>query len=157
MPLPWQRTFCHCRKMSLAHLHPKTNICAKFHENRSKTEEVVRDANMRPPARPTAPFFGHMPLPWQRTFCHCRKMSLAHLHPKTNICAKFHENRSKTEEVVRDANLRPPARQPHFWAIICRYHGNALFATVEKCLLHIYTPRQISVLNFMRIGQKLRK
>ena len=53
-------------------------------------------------------FFAHnMPLPWQRTFCHCRKMCLAHLHPKTNICAKFHENRSKTEEVVRDANLRP--------------------------------------------------
>ena len=38
-------------------------------------------------------------------------MCLAHLHPKTNICAKFHENRSKTEEVVRDARLRPPARQ----------------------------------------------
>ena len=103
MPLPWQRTFCHCRKMCLAHLHPKTNICAKFHENRSKTEEVVRDARF-------PPIFAHnMPLPWQRTFCHCRKMSLAHLHPKTNICAKFHENRSKTEEVVRDANLRPPA------------------------------------------------
>ena len=34
-------------------------------------------------------------------------MCLAHLHPKTNICAKFHENRSKTEEVVRDARLRP--------------------------------------------------
>ena len=48
MPLPWQHTFCHCRKMCLAHLHPKTNICAKFHENRSKTEEVVRDARFSP-------------------------------------------------------------------------------------------------------------
>ena len=46
---------------------------------------------------------------------------------------------------------------PHFLPIICRYHGNALFATVEKCVLHIYTPRQTSVPNFMRIGQKLRK
>ena len=38
----------------------------------------------------------------------------AHLHPKANICAKFHENWSKTEEVVRDARFatdRPPARQ----------------------------------------------
>ena len=53
-------------------------------------------------------FFAHnMLLPWQRTFCHCRKMCLAHLHPKTNICAKFHENRSKTEEVVRDARFSP--------------------------------------------------
>ena len=89
------------KNVSCTYLHPKTNICAKFHENRSKTEEVVRDGRF-------SPIFGHnMPLPWQHTFCHCRKMCLAHLHPKTNICAKFHENRSKTEEVVRDARLRP--------------------------------------------------
>ena len=142
MSLPWQRTFCHCRKMCLAHLHPKANICTKFHENRSKTEEVVRDAifppicfhNMPLPwqrtfspvknvsctstptktniwakfydnrskteqvvrvARFTPNFYHIMPLPWQRTFCHCRKMCLVHLHSKANICAKFHENRSK--------------------------------------------------------------
>ena len=38
-------------------------------------------------------------------------MCLAHLHSKANISAKFHENWSKTEEVVRDARLataRPP-------------------------------------------------
>ena len=52
-----------------------------------------------------------MPLPWQRTFCHCQKMCLAH-HPKTNICAKFHDNRSKTEEVVRDARF-PPIFSPY--------------------------------------------
>ena len=46
-----------------------------------------------------------MPLPWQHSFCHCRKMCLAHLHSKANISAKFHENWSKTEEVVRDARL----------------------------------------------------
>ena len=32
-------------------------------------------------------------------------MCLAHLHSKANISAKFHENWSKTEEVVRDARL----------------------------------------------------
>ena len=46
-----------------------------------------------------------MPLPWQHSFCHCRKMCLAHLHSKANISAKFHENWSQTEEVVRDARL----------------------------------------------------
>ena len=95
--------------MSLAHLHPKANICAKFHENWWKTEEVVRDARFPPH------FCNNMPLPWQHSFCHCQKMCLAHLHPKANICAKFHENWSKTEEVVRDARLapnRPPTRPP---------------------------------------------
>ena len=86
--LPWYavtiaHTFCHCPKICLAHLHPNANICAKFHENWSKTEEVVRDARF-------PPIFPHnMPLPWQRTFCHCPKMCLAHLHPKANICAKI--------------------------------------------------------------------
>ena len=87
------------KEMCLAHLHPKANICAKFHENWWKTEEVVRDAR----------FFPHvchnMPLPWQHSFCHSRKMCLAHLHRKAHICAKFHENWSKTEEVVRDTRF----------------------------------------------------
>ena len=110
MPLPWQHTFYHCQKMCLAHLHPKANICAKFHENWWKTEEVVRDARFSPH------FCHNMPLPWQHSFCHCRKMCLAHLHSKANISAKFHENWSKTEEVVRDARLatdRPTARPPN--------------------------------------------
>ena len=101
MPLPWQHTFYHCQKMCLAHLHPKANICAKFHENWWKTEEVVRDARFSPH------FCHNMPLPWQHTFYHCQKMCLAHLHPKANICAKFHENWWKTEEVVRDARFFP--------------------------------------------------
>ena len=83
-----------------------------------------------------------MPLPWQHTFCHCqKKMCLTLLHPKANIYAKFHENWWKTEEVVRDA------RFPPILAIICRYHGNTLSATVEKCVLHIYTSRHTSALN----------
>ena len=198
MLLPWQHTFCHCQKMCLAHLPPKANICAKFHENWWKTEEVVRDARFSPifaiicryhgntlsatvkkmclahlhpktnicakfhenwwkteEVVRDARFFPHfchnMPLPWQHSFCHCRKMCLAHLHPKANICAKFYENWSKTEEVVRDARFSP------IFAIICRYHGNTFSATVEKRVLHIYTPRHTSVPNFMRIGQKLRK
>ena len=199
MPLPWQHTFYHCQKMCLAHLHPKANICAKFHENWWKTEEVVRDARFSPH------FCHNMPLPWQHTFYHCQKMCLAHLHPKANICAKFHENWWKTEEVVRDARFFPhfchnmpftmathflplsknvsctstpqgkhlcqiswelvknwgsSSRRkifPPIFAIICRYHGNTLSTTVKKCVLHIYTPRQTSVPNFMRIGEKLRK
>ena len=55
------------KKMCLAHLHPKANICAKFHENWWKTEEVVRDARFSPH------FCHNMPLPWQHTFCHCQK------------------------------------------------------------------------------------
>ena len=43
-----------------------------------------------------------------RCASHCqKKMCLAHLHPKANICAKFHENWWKTEEVVRDAIYSP--------------------------------------------------
>ena len=198
MPLPWQHTFYHFQKMCLAHLHPKANICAKFHENWWKTEEVVRDARFFPN------FCHNMPLPWQHTFYHCQKMCLAHLHPKANICAKFDENWWKTEEVVRDARFSPhfchnmPLPWQHtfyhcqmflsctstpqgkhlcqiswelvknsgsssrrkifpIFAIICRYHGNTLSITVKKGVLHIYTPRQTSVPNFMRIGEKLRK
>ena len=36
--------FCHCQKICLAHLLPKTNICTEFHDNWSKTEEEVCDA-----------------------------------------------------------------------------------------------------------------
>ena len=128
MPLPWQHTFYHCQKMCLAHLHPKANICAKFHENWWKTEEVVRDARFFPH------FCHNMPLPWQHTFYHCQKMCLAHLHPKANICAKFHENWWK--------NWGSSSRRKIFpiFAIICRYHGNTLSITVKKCVLHIYNP-----------------
>ena len=97
------------KKMCLAYLHMKANICAKFHENWWKTEEVVRDARFSPH------FCHNMPLPWQHFFCHCRKMCLAHLHPKAHICAKFDENWSKTEEVVRDARLAPDRPTTHWF------------------------------------------
>ena len=41
--------------------------------------------------------------------------------------------------------------------IICRYHGNTFSDTIEKYVLHIYTPRQTSIPSFMEIWQKLRK
>ena len=129
-------TFYHCPKICLAHLHPKANICAKFHENWWKTEEVVRDARFSPH------FCHNMPLPWQRTFYHCQKMCLAHLHPKANICAKFHENWWKTEEVVRDARFFP-----HFCHNMPVTMATLFLVTVEKCVLHIYTPRQTSLPN----------
>ena len=144
MLLPWQRTFCHGRKMHLAHLHPKANIWAKFHENRSKTEEVVHDAI----------FFAIICCYHGNTLsATLKKMCLAHLHPKANVCAKFHENWWKTEEVVRDARF-----SPHFCHNMPLPWQHTLCQMLsKKCVLHIYTPRQTSLPHFMRIGEKLRK
>ena len=141
MPLPWQvgnTLSATVKKMCLAHLHPKANICAKFQENWWKTEEVVRDARFSPH------FCHNMPLPWQHSFYHCRKMCLAHLHPKAHICAKFHENWSKTEEVVRDARLapdRPTARPtdadsyiPPYTLRVCGGITKCLKVWVVQCL-----------------------
>ena len=77
-------------KKCVLHIYtPRQTVCAKFHENWWKTEEVVRDARF-------SPHFCRimMPLPWQHSFCHCRKMcALAHLHSKANKSLhKFHEN-----------------------------------------------------------------
>ena len=132
MPLPWQHTFYHCQKMCLAHLHPKANICAKFHENWWKTEEVVRDARFSPN------FCHNMPLPWQHTFYHCQKMCLAHLHPKANICAKFHENWWKTEEVVRDARF-----SPHFCHNMALPWQHTFYHCQKMCLAHLHPKANI--------------
>ena len=133
MPLPWQHTFYHCQKMCLAHLHPKANICAKFHENWWKTEEVVRDARFSPH------FCHNMPLPWQHSFCHCRKMCLAHLHSKANISAKFHENWWKTEEVVRDARFFP-----HFCHNMPLPWQHTFYHCQKMCLAHLHSKANIS-------------
>ena len=42
-------------------------------------------------------------------------------------------------------------------SITCRYDGNDLSGTIEKHVLHIYTPWHTSVPSFIEIGQKLRK
>ena len=47
------------------------------------------------------------------------KIRLTYLHQKTNIFAKYRINRSKTEEVVRNANInRPTDRQTYDTMII---------------------------------------
>ena len=115
MPLPWQRTFHHCQKMCIAHLHFKTKVCAKiylktpvptifgimcrYHGKRTfhQFKKYVLHIYTSRPSVPTfisnalfSSIFGIMlPLPWQHTFCHCRKMCLTHLHPKADICAEF--------------------------------------------------------------------
>ena len=132
------------------HLHPKANICAKFHENWWKTEgSQFRLRKIFPPCfaiicrYTVATHFSY----------HCQKMCLAHLHPKANICAKFHENWWKTEECSSRRKIFSP-----IFAIICRYHGNTLSVTVEKCCLaHLTLQGRTSLPNVMRIGQKLRK
>ena len=105
MPLPWQYTFCHCQKKHVS--------CTSTPQGKHLCQiswELVKNWGSSS-RRKISPHFCHnMPLPWQHSFCHCRKMCLAHLHPKAHICAKFHENWSKTEEVVRDARLAPDRR-----------------------------------------------
>ena len=142
-------TFYHCQRMCLAHVHPKANICAKFHENWWKTEEVVRDARFSPH------FCHNMALPWQYTLYHCQKMCLAHLHPKANICAiNF---MILWDEKIWGSSSRLQDFSPIF-AITCRYHGNHNFYHCSKNVSCLFTPRrQTSVPNFMRIGEKLRK
>ena len=133
------------KKMRVAHLHLPANMWAKFHFKCFKNVEVVQSVRF-------PPIFCHnMPLPWQRTFCHCRKTSLANLHPKANICVTFHGNCLKGEEVVSDARSPPPI------FLFCHKMPLPLSATVEKCVLHIYSPRQTSVPNSIRIVQNLRK
>ena len=115
-------------KMCLAHLHPKANICAKFHENWRKTEEVVRDARFSPH------FCRNMPLPWQHFLPLSKNVSCTSTPQGKHLC-QFHENWSKTEEVVRDARFIS-----HF-CIICRYHGNTLSASEKKNVSCTSTPQ----------------
>ena len=95
-------------------------------------------------------FVHNMPLPWQRTFCLCRNICLAHNRLQTNICTTLKIDQKLWEEFATQ-DLNP------FLPIICHYHGNILSGTVEKCVLHIYNPRHTSVASFMTIGQKFRK
>ena len=73
-------------------------------------------------------------------------MATHFLHPEANIWAKFHENRSKTEGVVHDARF-----SPHFCHNMLLPWQHTFCHCQTKCVLHIYTPRQTSVPNFMRI------
>ena len=89
--------------MCLAHLHPKANISAKFHENWWKSEEVVRDAK----------FFPHvchnMPLPWQHFLPLSKNVSCTSTPQGKHLC------QISWELVKNDARLatdRPTARPP---------------------------------------------
>ena len=86
-------------KTNLANLHPKANICAKFHENCLKTEEAVRDERFPPIFSTVCRYHDNAVSATVDNMC------LAHLHTKANIRAKFYENCSKTEEEVRDTRF----------------------------------------------------
>ena len=127
------------KKMCLAHLHPKANICAKFLENWWKTEEIVRDARYFPH------FCHNMPLPWQHTFCHCQKnVSCTSTPQGKHLCQISWELVKKWGNSSR-RKIFPPFLP---YAVTMATHFLPLS---KKCVLHIYTP------NFMRIGEKLRK
>ena len=126
------------KKMCLAHLHPKANICAKFHENWWKTEEVVRDAKL----------------------CRYHGNALSATVKKNVSCTSTPQGKHLCQiswELVKNWGSSSRRKIFPIFAIICRYHGNTLSATVKKmCLAHLH-PRRTSVPNFMRIGEKLRK
>ena len=106
MPLPWQHTFYHCQKMCLAHLHPKANICAKFHENWWKTKEVVRDARFFPH------FCHNMPLPWQLFLSLSKNVSCTSTLQGKHLCQISWELvKNWGSSSRRKIGNRPPARQ----------------------------------------------
>ena len=101
MPLPWQHFLPLSKNVSCTSTPQGKHLC-------QISWELVKNWGSSSRRKSFSPHFCHnMPLPWQHTFYHCQKMCLAHLHPKANICAKFHENWWKTEEVVRDARFSP--------------------------------------------------
>ena len=97
-------------------------------------------------------FWHNMPLPWQHTFLHCRKMCLAQLHHTANMCAKFPFKSLKNIKVVQSAKF-----SPFFLAMICHYHGNTLSAIVKKCVLHISISRPTCGPNFTLNALKMWK
>ena len=125
---------------------PRGKHLAKFHDNRLKTEEVVYDARFPPPPH----FFAIICHYYGNTlYATVKKMCLAQTTPQGKHLWQISWELVKNWGSSSRRKIFPP-----IFAIICRYHGNILSATVKKWVLHIYTPRHTSVLNFMRIGQK---
>ena len=87
------------RKICLAHLPSKTNLCAKFHDYWSKTEEGVHST------RDFLYFFKKSVVTMATVFSHIRKICLAHFLIKTHVCAKFCDHWSKTKEGVCSTRL----------------------------------------------------
>ena len=135
MLLPWRQTFrqAYYQKISLVHLHPKAHIFShKFHGNLSRFSIILT----------------HMSYDHGNTlFVTVKKMCHGDLHHKTNNPYGFHENRWNIDKAIL----------PFILPIICRYHGNNLFATAQISVLHIFIPRHTSVPSSMEIGRKLRK
>ena len=134
-------TFCHCRKNVSCTSTPQGRHLCQI------SWELVKYWGSSSRRKIFPPIFAIICRYHGNTFCHCRKMCLAHLHPKANICAKFHENWWNTEEVVRDAKF-----SPHFCHNMPLPWQHTFYHCQKKCVLHIYNPRQTSVPNFMRIG-----
>ena len=144
--LPWQHTFCHCQEMCHADLHPKTNIQYEFHENWKNTDEAVLPWSILPYILPiTCRYHGNIPFA-------TAEICVLHINiSRWTFVPNFIKIDQKLWEEFTTQDLYP------FLLIICRYHGNILLGTVEKCVLHIYNPRHTSVPSFMGIGWKLRK
>ena len=76
---------------------------------------------------------------------------LAHLHPKTHICAKFHRNQVKTEEIVYNTKFSIILAHN----IIMRLEitmSTHLLSLSKNCVMLTYIVRQTFVMNSMRIG-----
>ena len=147
MPLPWQRTFHHCQKMYIAHLHLKTKVCAqinlktsfptsfgiicRYHGNAHSTTVkkcVLHIYTSRPKCVPKLiwkhlfqQFLHNVPLPWQRTFHQVKKYVL-HIYTSRPTSVPTFISNALFSSIFR---------------IMCRYHGNTLSATVEKCVLQL--------------------
>ena len=151
MLLPWQHTFCHCQKNVSCTSTPQGKHLCQI------SWELVKNWGSSSRCKISPHFCHNMPLPWQHTFCHCKKkiVSCTSTPQGKHLCQISWELVKNWGSSSRRKISPPPS--PIF-AIICRYHGNTLSATVKKkCVLHIYTRRHTSVLNFMRISEKLRK
>ena len=97
------------------------------------------------------PFCHNMPLPWQHTFCHCPKNVSCTSTPQGKHLCQISWELVKNWGSSSRRKIFPPFLQ---YAVTMATHFLPLS---KKCVLHIYTPRQTSVPNFMRIGQKLRE
>ena len=114
------------------------------HGNHAKTEEIVCNRIFSIIlAHNVSCYHGNTPFVTVEGMCH------ADLHPKINVQYEFHENWQNTDEAVLPWSI--------FLYILptCHYHGNAVFATFEICVLHINISRRTSVPNFIKIDQKL--
>ena len=144
MPLPWQHFILPLSKnacLARGTLRWLANICANISRGAdSKTWlTVVRDARKCCPSI----VCHNMPLQYcTYIFYHFQKMCIAHLHPKANICAKFHENWWITKEVCKQ-NKDFSHNFCHNMPLPWQHTNVPLVMYMLSCTY--YTPRQTSV------------